>query len=99
MDSQGPAITFGQHCEVASGLRRFHYPECVFLLWHRQVVLVVAGDLQEDSAVGAAFVGLSGGVQEARAEAQAGGNVLFVADTHAQRLQKRFVVGIHFDVG
>ena len=51
---------------------------------------VVAGDLQEDAAVRAALVGLPGRVQEARAEAETGRDLLVRSRTpRAQRLQRR----------
>ena len=57
--------------EVAARLRRLHDAESVLASRHGNVLRVVARDLEEDSAVGPAFVGLPGGVQEARAEAEA----------------------------
>ena len=56
---------------------------------------VVAGDLQKDAAVRSAFVGLPGGVQKARAEAEHGGDFLGVADGEAHFLQRVFVGGVH----
>ena len=89
MDSQGAPAALGQDLEISTGLRRFDDAEGVLLSGHRQIGCVVTGDLQEDSAVGATFVGLAGGVQESRTEAEAGRDVLLVAHAMTQFLQKR----------
>src|SRR6266581_7333922 len=80
MNAQGSSIAFRQNVEVASSLRGFDDSESVFLSGDWQILRVVAGDLQEYAAVRAAFVGLSGGVQEAGAEAETGRDALAVAD-------------------
>ena len=98
MDPQRAASAFRQHLEISAGLRRFHDAEGVFLAGHGQVGGIVAGDLQKDSAVRSALVGLPGGVQEARTKSETGGHVLLVAQRVAHFLQKRFVLGIHLDV-
>ncbi len=48
--------------------------------------------------VGPALVILPGGVQEARAEAQAGGHALFVAHLVPERWMRRLVLGEHGQV-
>ncbi len=98
MDPQGPASAFRQDLEVSPGLRRFHHAERVLLPGHGQVGGIVAGDLQKDSAVRSALVGLAGGMEEARTKSETGGHSLPVAQRQAQFLQKRFVRGIHLDV-
>ncbi len=58
-------------------------PKLALLAGYRQILVVVGGDLQEHAAVGAALVGLSGGMQEARAEFGAGRDMAFVAHRQA----------------
>ena len=60
---------------------------------------MVGGDLQEDAGVGSALVVLAGGVEEAGAEAEAGGYVFGVADLVAEALDGRFVLGEHGQIG
>ena len=84
MDAQRAPAALGQHLEVAARLGRLDDAEGVLLARHRQVVRVVAGDLQEDAAVRPALVGLAGRVQEARPEAEAGGDALPVAHAMAR---------------
>ena len=79
METQHPAPALGQHFEIAPGFRRLDDAEGVFLAGNREIVGVVAGDLQEDAAVGPALVGLPGGMQKARAEPKAGRDALAVA--------------------
>ena len=56
---------------------------CIFRPGTGKSLRVVGGDLQDHPAVGATLVRLAGRVQEARAEAHAGGDVLGVADAFA----------------
>jgi hypothetical protein len=60
MHPQNTPLAFRKNLKITTRLRCFHYAECVFLTWHRQVHCVIAGDLQEDPGVGSAFVSLSG---------------------------------------
>src|ERR1700675_409203 len=69
MDAQGAAAALGQDVEIATRLRRLHDTESVFLARHRQILAIIAGDLQEDAGIRAALVGLPGRVQEPRPEA------------------------------
>jgi len=62
--AQCTAAALGENGKIAAGLRGLDYAEGKFLAWHGQVVGVVAGDLQEDAAVRAAFVGLASGMKE-----------------------------------
>src|ERR1700688_4122076 len=80
MDAQEPSPALRQHLEVAARCRRLDDAESVFLPRDRQIVGLVAGDLQKNAGVRAALVGLSGRVQEARSESQAGGYPLVIAD-------------------
>src|SRR6185436_5109112 len=61
-----------QHLEVAQRLRVLYHAERVPPAWHRQIVGVVAGDLDEHAGVRAALVQLTRRVQIARPEADAG---------------------------
>src|SRR5450432_4463456 len=97
MDTQSTAATVGQYLEISPGLGGFYDSESVFLVGHTQIGGVIAGDLQEDSGIWAAFVSLSGGVQEARAESQTGCCVLFVAHGVAEFLQLSFMFRSHLD--
>src|SRR5579884_4037466 len=73
MDAQRPPLAFRQHAEITSRLGCFHYAERVSLPRHRQIILVVAGNLQKNAGVRAALVGLAGGMQKTRTKAEAGG--------------------------
>src|SRR5580692_4848417 len=98
MDAQGAAATFGKYGKIAAGLRSLHDTESVFLSGNRKILRIVASNLQENAAVGAAFVGLSGGVEETRAEAENRGDSFLVAHGLANGLQCFFIRGIHGDV-
>src|SRR5215831_458567 len=98
MDTQGSATAFGENVEIAASLRSLYDAKCVFLARHGEIGSVVAGDLQKDAAVRPAFVGLACRVQEARTEAEARGDFLFVADNMAKFLENFFVFGIHGNV-
>src|SRR5215472_315491 len=60
MYTQCATLTFGQNLKIATRLRCLDDAESVFLLRYGQIDGVIAGDLQEYAAVGAAFVRLSG---------------------------------------
>src|SRR5436309_6987658 len=95
---QRAAAPLLEHLEVAAGLRRLHHSERVCLSRHRQIRRVVAGDLQEDPRARAALVGLAGRVKEARAEADAGGDLVSVTDRRPHLLQLGLVRVRHLDV-
>ena len=59
---------------------------------------VVAGDLEEDPGVGAALVGLAGGVLEAGPEPDAGGYLTGVPNERAHLRENRLVRGRHLHV-
>ena len=99
MNPQGTPAALGQDLEIAARLRRLDHAEGVFLAGHRQILGVLAGDLQEDAAVRAALVGLPGRMQKARAEAEAGRRFGAVADHPAPALQRRDMAGAAFDIG
>src|SRR5260370_14582689 len=77
--TQRAAAAFGKDREIAAGLCRFHDAEGVPLTWDLQILGVIASDLEKNAAVGAAFVGLSGGLQEAWAETENGVHFFLVA--------------------
>ena len=99
MDAQHAPVALGQHLEIAARLRRLDDAEGVFLARHREIVGVVAGDLQEHAAVRPALVGLPGRMQEARPEAEAGGDALAVADQDADVLQRVAMLLVALDIG
>src|ERR1022692_565991 len=98
MDAEGPPPAVRQHLEIAARLGGLHRAERVRLARDREIVGIVAGDLQEHAAVRPALVGLSGGVQEARSEAETGGHLLPVAHRVPDGLQGALMRLIHFDV-
>src|SRR5579864_9183755 len=97
MHTQRSPFAIGQHLKVSTGLRRLYGSECVLLPRNRQIDSIVAGNLQEHASVRAAFIGLSGGMQETRAKAQAGCNVLTIAHGMAHGLQCFFMRTVHLD--
>ena len=99
MHAQHPPVALGQHLEIAARFRRLDDTESVFLVRHLEIGGVVAGDLQEHAGVRAALVGLPGRMQEARPEAEAGGDALAVADQDADVLQRVAMVLVAFDIG
>jgi hypothetical protein len=80
METKHPAPTFGQHLEIAPGFCRLDDSEGVFLVGNREILGVIARDLQENAAVRSALVGLPGRVQEPGAELQTGRGVGGVQD-------------------
>ena len=54
--------------------------------------------LQNDPAVGAAFVRLTGGMKKSRTKLQAGGHSFFVTQGVSQFLQEHLMLGVHLDV-
>ena len=86
MDSECAAASLGEDVEIAASLRGLYGAEGIFLAGHRNVGGVIVSDLEKDAGVRAAFVGLAGGVQKSRAEAEAGGEFFFVADYVAKFL-------------
>src|SRR5947208_989867 len=77
--AQRAPAALGEHVEIAARLRRLDDAKARLLAWHRQILGIIRSDLQEHAAVGAAFVGLPGRMQEARAEFGAGRDVTLVA--------------------
>ena len=83
MKPQRAAAAFRQHIEVATRLCRFDDAEAGLLAGDVQIGGVVRRDLQKHTVVRPAFIGLSGGMEEARAESDAGSNVPAIADRYA----------------
>lgn len=98
MDAQGAAVAFGKHLKVAASFCRFHHAKGVLLPRHGKIGGVVTCDLEEDARIWSALVGLPGGMEEARAEAEASGYMGFIADEMANRLEFRFVSGVTIQV-
>ena len=80
MDTQRPAIAIGKHAEVAASLGSLDDAKRVFLAGDGNVGGVVAGELEKDAGVRAALVGLTCGMEKARAETKAGGGFFGVAN-------------------
>src|SRR5882757_7725024 len=99
MKTKHPASTFGQHFEIAPGFCRLDDAEGVFLAGNREIVGVVACDLQEDAAVGPALVGLPGGMQKARAESETCRDALAIAHKSSDFLERLSMQGVALDVG
>src|ERR1700737_2740707 len=78
--TQATAAALGQHAEIAARLRGLDHTEGGLLTGHGEILGIVCGNLQEYAAVGAALVGLTGGMQETRAEFGAGRDMALVAD-------------------
>src|SRR5260370_16422028 len=95
MPKQGAAPAIGEDLEISAGLCGLHYAEGVFLAGNRYVVGVVAGDLEEYTGVGSAFVGLTGRVQKTRAEAEAARDRPGVAGRMPHFLPPPFLASSH----
>src|SRR5215469_16542592 len=97
--AQRTAATFGEHVEIAARLRCLDDAERIFGARHLKISRIAASDLQEHATVWATLVGLAGRMQEAGAEAQAGGELLPVADRQTQFLHRRDMRWRAFDIG
>src|ERR1700751_3504733 len=99
MDPHRTAISFCENLKITASLRGLYDPKCVFLFGHRDVNCVITGNLEKDAAVGSALVGLAGGMLKTRPKFRAGGDALFVANRMTDRLQRRLMRIVHFNVG
>ena len=81
--TQQSAAVLAQHANVAASLDGFNDREANVPHRDLKINAGVGGDLQNNAAVRARLVGLSGRMQKARAEAQAGRHVLVRADPGA----------------
>ena len=68
-------------------------------MWYCDITCFIGRDLQKHAAVGPAFVGLSGRMQESWTEAKTSGDMLAVANRVPERLQQRLVLRIHLNIG
>src|SRR5271169_751874 len=96
---QGAPTAFGKNPEIAARLRLLDDPKGIGMAGHRQILGIVAGDLQEDAAVRSALVGLSRRMLEARPEADACGCLRAVTNGATDALQDVNMGGAALDVG
>src|SRR6266478_9002587 len=87
-----------EYRKIAACLRCLDDSEGIFLVGDRKINGVVTGDLEEDTTVGAALVGLSRRVQKARPKSENGRYLLLVPHAVANGLQSSFILGVHGDV-
>ena len=78
MHAESPAIAVREHLEIAARLGGFDHAKSVFLPGDLEINRIIASDLQEYARVRAAFIGLTCGMEEARAEAKASRHLLSV---------------------
>src|SRR5260370_22052024 len=93
-----PSPALRKYREIATRLRRFDHPKRIFLFRDRKIVGIVAGDLQEDTAVGSAFIGLACRVQKPRPKSENSRQLLGVSDRMTDALQSGFILSVHRDV-
>ena len=99
MHAQRAPAALGEHVEIAAGLGRLDHAEARLLARHGEILGVIASDLQEHAAVGAAFLGLPGGMQEARAEFRTGRDLALVAHPKPHPLQALDMGAVALDIG
>src|SRR5258708_7634799 len=98
MNTECSSSAFGQDLEIAARLSGFNDSEGVLLAGDRKIGSIITGDLEEYAAVGSALVGLAGRVQEARAKAKTGGDLLCIAHGVTHALQLLLVLVVHLDI-
>src|SRR6266702_5152518 len=98
VDAERPAIAIGKNGEIAARLGGLDDAKGEFLARDRNIGSIIAGELEKNAGVRTALVGLAGGVEKARAEAEAGGGFLGVAHLVADGLQGFLVGVVHLDV-
>src|ERR1700692_629942 len=84
--TQSAALAVGKNLKISPRLCRLHHPESVLLSGNLQVLRIVAGNVQENAAVGSAFVGLSRRMQKAWTKTETRCHALAIAHEHAQGL-------------
>src|ERR1700745_1513156 len=99
MNSQCATISIRKNLQITARLRAFYDPEGVFLLRYGNIGSVIASDLEKHAGVGPALISLPGGMLEARTEFRAGGYAFLVTNGVPDRLQRRLMRFIHFNVG
>src|SRR5437763_4244497 len=80
VDAEQPPVARGERLVIADGLRAAQHAEAESLAGDGHVLAAAAGELQEHAVVRAAFVQLTGGVEEARAVAGGGGDAQLARD-------------------
>src|SRR5215472_3485393 len=98
MNTQLAAAAFCKDRKVTARLRRLDHAKGVLLPGNRQVLSVVAGDLQEHAAIGPAFVSLSGRVKKPRAKAENRGHFFLVAHDVPDGRERLLILRIHRDI-
>src|SRR5712691_13492784 len=98
MYAQQSAAAFGQDVEIAARLRRLDHAKAVSLSRHGEILSILAGDLQDHPAIGAALIDLSSRVQKARPETDASRGSELVADHSTQPLQRLDITRIAVDI-
>src|SRR5258708_26610487 len=93
MNAQRAAIAIREHGEIATRLGGFDDAKGEFLPGNGNVGGVIASELEKDAGVRATLVSLAGGMEKARAEAEAGSGFFGVAHLVADGLE-RFLVGV-----
>ena len=81
VDADGGSATPPESDEISLGLSRFQLAEAEWLTGNRQIVWHPVDDLKEMPYRRAAFVELTGGVQEARTVTQGGGHLEPIAES------------------
>src|SRR2546428_6033131 len=99
MDAQRAPVPLRQNFEVTTRLSGLDDSKREFLSGYREVCCLVTGDLQKDAGVRPALVGLTGGVEEARAEAETRRHAPGIADGVADGLEQFAIRLVHGDVG
>ena len=59
MNPQDAAVSPGKDLEVSTGLRRLHNAEGVLLLQYGDIMMVIAGELEENTCIRTALVHLA----------------------------------------
>src|SRR5262249_54489667 len=99
MSTEHATVPLREDLEIPSRLGRLDDAERILSPGHGKIGGVIAGHLQEDAGIRAAFICLPGRVKEARAEPQTRGDMLGVTNVMTYRLQRALVRRIHLDVG
>src|SRR6478609_1166631 len=99
MDAQPATAALAQDGQIALRLGGLHDPDAELLSGYGHVLWIVARDLNEDAVGWSAFVRLTGRMQAARAESEAGRSLGSIADEFAVGVEHRFVLRGHLDVG